>query len=75
MTEPTPVMLSATTERFVMALYYAYGRSDATRHWVVDPISFAEFYAAQYAEFLTGSISYMPSVQSAFDVYRRSVAS
>lgn len=76
-------MSDATTSRYVMALYYAYGRADASspsittggRRTLVDPIAFAEFYMARWEEFTTGQSSHMPSVQDSWDTYRRSLAS
>ena len=66
------------SQRYIMALYYAYGRADAPLAYEgpqrVDPIKFAEFYMAQWDEFQRGESSYMRSVQDAWDVYRRSLA-
>lgn len=71
-------------QRFIMALYYAHGRADHHR-WIPDenrplvylpdPIAFAEWYAAQWDEFQRGACSHCPSVQDAYDTYRRSLAS
>lgn len=60
-------------ERFIMALYYAYGRNDAIQS-VVEPLKFAEHYAALYDDFQRGESSYMPSVQDTFSTYRGSLA-
>lgn len=61
-------------DRYLMALYYGYGRKDAAigEPKAPDPINFAEFYAAQWDEFQRGAASSMPSVQDAWDLYRRS---
>lgn len=63
-------------KRYLMALYYAYGRADAARQTgaanIPEPMPFAEHYAAMYDEFMNGTVSSMPSVQDAWDVYRRS---
>jgi len=63
-------------QRFLMGLYYAHGRNDAALYQAerVDAIAFAERYAAQWDEFQRGACSFMPSVQDAFDIYRRSQA-
>lgn len=70
---------SQNSERFLMALYYAYGRADSshglTEAAKVDPIPFAEHYMDLFADFTNGEASYMPSVQAAWDVYRRSLVS
>jgi hypothetical protein len=66
-------------DRYVMALYYAYGRADADNkaigHIQVKPLAFAEFYDAQWADYLRGQCSHMPSVQDAWDQFRRMVKS
>jgi len=68
----TPTPHTQTGERYIMALYYAYGRADAARSInVVDPIVFAEHYLSMFADFTSGQCSYMPSVQDAWDRFRR----
>jgi hypothetical protein len=60
-------------DRYLMALYYAYGRKDAGGvGCYIDPVAFAEFYAAQWQQFGSGQMSFMPSVQACWDQYRRS---
>lgn len=65
------------TDRYVMALYYAYGRRDATCRGATtipatpEAIPFAEFYTSLWDEFQRGQSSHMPSVQDAWDQYRR----
>jgi hypothetical protein len=72
----TPTPHTQTGERYIMALYYGYGRQDACRtHSTVDPIVFAEHYLSLFADFTNGESSYMPSVQDAWDRFRRSQAS
>ena len=68
---------SDAAQRQIMALYYAYGRSDgaAPTNTRVDPIDFSEFYLGLFQEFTSGQCSHMPSVQDAWDLFRRSVAS
>lgn len=65
---------SQTNERFIMALYYAYGRNDSIQSQL-DPIKFAEHYLGLFADFTNGEASHMPSVQDAWDRFRRSLAS
>jgi hypothetical protein len=66
-------------DRYIMALYYAHGRADAQakagERQSVGPTLFAEFYAAQWAQYIAGEQSFMPSVQDAWDLYRRSLHS
>jgi hypothetical protein len=63
-------------ERYIMALYYAYGRADERRDWErPEPIQFAEHYAALHDDMASGRSSHCPSVQDAWDRYRRSLAS
>jgi hypothetical protein len=65
---------STHNDRLIMALYYAHGRNDAPDGaTVVGALPFAEWYAAQWDEFQRGECSFMPSVQDAWDTYRRSV--
>jgi len=69
----TTTTLSSSAERYLMALYYAYGRKDAGGvGCYIDPVAFAEFYAAQWQQFGSGQMSFMPSVQACWDQYRRS---
>jgi len=71
--------MTTNRDRYIMALYYAYGRSDAQQQAgervSVGAIPFAEWYAARYDEMLNGSASFCPSVQDGWDTYRRSLAS
>jgi len=64
-------------DRFLMALYYAYGRNDADiqagRDWPFEPIAFAEFHDAQWKALERGDASYCPSVQDSYEIYRRSL--
>ena len=67
-------------DRFMMGLYYAYGRHDAAaaarKGWPpFEPIAFAEHYAALWRDCETGRSSFCPSVQDAWDGYRRAKAS
>lgn len=63
--------------RYLMALYYGYGRQDQLiahgNDWSVEPINFAEFYAAQWADYASGRSSSMHAVQDAWEIYRRSL--
>src|SRR5690349_11383495 len=63
-------------DRYIMALYYGYGRQDAA-NWEqeLDPIRFAEHYAALWADVESGRSSFCPSVQDAWEQFRRSLAS
>jgi len=70
----TPTPHTQTGERFLMALYYAYGRNDSIRS-TLDPIAFAEHYMGLFADFTNGEASHMPSVQDSWDHFRRMVAS
>jgi hypothetical protein len=81
---PTTGEVAASYQRQVMALYYAYGRLDHHNSLppenrvlvrLPDPIKFGEWYLAQWADFTNGECSFMPSVQDAWDIYRRSLAS
>ena len=69
----TPAPHSQTSERYLMALYYAYGRNDSIQSQL-DPIKFAEHYMSLFTDFTNGEASHMPSVQDAWDHYRRMVA-
>jgi hypothetical protein len=74
MTDPIARTFGSVNDRQLMALYYGYGRKDASIGEPVapDPLRFSEFYRSQAEEFFHGTSSYLPSVQEAWDVYRRS---
>lgn len=76
-TTPTTGQVAAGYQRQVMALYYAYGRADAHAAPLVrvDPIAFSEHYMSLWEDFSNGQCSHMPSVQDAWDRFRRSLAS
>jgi hypothetical protein len=59
--------------RYVMALYYAYGRNDSVAGTIgevyVPPIEFAEHYQELYAALEAGTSSFCPSVQDAWTAF------
>jgi hypothetical protein len=72
MSKLTRTQAQEAEQRFLMALYYAYGRSDAGAK--VDPMAFAKHYARMFEDLQAGVAGHCPSVQDAFGYYVGTVA-